>query len=239
MKTEINKTGKDSANGVELRSNGGKTYFNQGCAFSIYKPEIEEEILAYLNKNYGDVHLHKVCCRHNPQLEMGAHIITVCAGCDRRFSHLHEGITTSSLWEVIDKLDNFPFPDHDGLVVSVHDACPVRGKPEVHRAVRSLLNKMHIEIVETEFHGAQSKCCGDSFYPSLPTEIVIEQMRKRASEMPCTNVVVYCISCIKSIYIGGKNPLHLIDLLFNKPTEPQIYDTEVWHDQLQKYIDVH
>ena len=29
------------------------------------------------------------------------------------------------------------------------------------------------------------------------------------------------------------------DLLFGEPTEPQIYDTEQWHNILQDYIDKH
>jgi len=62
-----------------------KTYFNPGCALSIYKPEIENKILKFMNENYGEVTLHKICCRHDPQLEAGSLIINVCAGCDKRF----------------------------------------------------------------------------------------------------------------------------------------------------------
>ena len=31
-----------------------KTYFNPGCALSIYKPEMENKIVKYLNKNYEE-----------------------------------------------------------------------------------------------------------------------------------------------------------------------------------------
>jgi hypothetical protein len=57
-----------------------KIYFNPGCALSIYKPDMENKILDFLNKNYGTVAMHKICCRHDPQLEMGSLIINVCAG---------------------------------------------------------------------------------------------------------------------------------------------------------------
>ncbi|QDR79493.1 hypothetical protein [Sporomusa termitida] len=115
-----------------------KTYFNPGCALSIYKPEIENKIVKFLNENYGVTALHKICCRHEPQLEAGSLIINVCAGCDRRFRSLYDGISTISLWEVLDGLDAFQYPDYQGLKVSVHDACPVREKPQVHQAVRNL-----------------------------------------------------------------------------------------------------
>ncbi|HDK7155412.1 TPA: (Fe-S)-binding protein [Clostridium botulinum] len=216
-----------------------KTYFNPGCALSIYKPEIENKVLKFLNENYGEVTLHKICCHHNPQLEAGSLIINVCAGCDRRFRSLYEGISTISLWEVLDGLEAFQYPDYKGLKLSVHDACPVREKPQVHKAVRNLLKKMNIDVVETKFSGTNSICCGDDFYPKLPIEKVRQKMKERANSMPCNEVCVYCVSCIKSMYIGGKTPRHLIDLLIGQTTEPQIWDTVKWHEQLQDYIDKH
>jgi Fe-S oxidoreductase len=216
-----------------------KTYFNPGCALSIYKPEIGDKVLAFLNENYGEVAAHQVCCHHDPRLDAGSLMINVCPGCDRRFRSLYEGISTVSLWEVLDGLDAFPFPHYSGLTLSVHDACPVRQRPQVHQAVRTLLKKMRIDVVETEFRGAHSICCGDDFYPSLPVEMVHQRMKERADSMPCQEVCVYCVSCIKSMYIGGKTPRHLMDLLMGESTEPQIYDTAKWHEQLQGYRDAH
>jgi Fe-S oxidoreductase len=216
-----------------------ETFFNPGCALSIYKPRMESRILRFLNENCGEVHLHKICCHHDPQLETGSVIINVCAGCDRRFRSLYEGISTISLWEVLDGLKTFPYPDYNGMEISVHDACPVREKPQVHRAVRSLLRKMNTTIVETQFHGTRSICCGDDLYPDLPMEQVHRQMTKRADSMPCNDVCVYCVSCIKSMYIGGKTPRYLIDLLMGEVTEPQVYDTVQWHKLLDNYIEKH
>jgi Fe-S oxidoreductase len=216
-----------------------KAYFNPGCALSIYKPDMENRILKLLNENYGETGLHKICCHHDPQLEEGSLIINVCPGCDRRFRSLYKGISTISLWEILDGIDNFPFPDYQGLKLSIHDACPVRERPQVHSAVRKLLKKMNIKVIETELHGTRSVCCGDDFYPKLPIEQVHRQMKKRADMMPCEEVCVYCVSCIKSMYIGGRTPRHLLDLLMGESTDPQIYDTVEWHAQLQEYIDRH
>lgn len=216
-----------------------KLYFNPGCALSIYKPDIEQRVLDYLNNNYGETELHKICCHHNPNVEDGSTVITMCSGCDRRFRSAYDGINTISLWEVLNQIDSFPYPDYHGIQMSVQDACPVRDKPQVHQAVRALLHKMNIEVVETENHGTRSVCCGDSFYPALTKEQTNEMMKKRADEMPCGNVVVYCVSCIKSMYIGGKKPRHLADLLFSEDTTPDVYETDEWHKQLQDYIDEH
>lgn len=214
------------------------SYFNPGCALSIYKPGLEKTVFEYLKDNFPDIQLHKICCRHNPQISEGV-IINVCAGCDRRFSTLYEGVDTITLWEVLDKLDGFAFPDYAGMEVSIHDACPIRGKPAVHQAVRSLLAKMNISVKEVPACKDKSICCGDTFYGKIPLDEVHRLMTKRAQSMPSDRVVVYCVSCIKSMHIGGKKPLYLVDLLFEEPTEVQEYRTEEWHEMLQEYIDVH
>lgn len=57
--------------------------------------------------------------------------------------------------------------------------------------------------------------------------------------MPCKDVVVYCVSCIKSMTIGGKIAHHMVDLLLNEATEPQELRIDVYHDTLNEYIEKH
>jgi len=216
-----------------------KCYFNPGCALSIYKPESENKVLEILHKYFGAVQLHKICCHHDPKLPSGSTIINNCAGCDRRFRSMYDGVNTISIWEVLDSIDNLPLPDHTGLTLSVHDSCSYRPKPQVHAAVRSLLKKMNIKIIESQFSGTKSICCGDNFYPKLPVEKVNEFQKMRAAQMPCQDVAVYCVSCIKSMTIGGKKAHHMVDLLLNEPTDPQDTNLETYHDALQNYIDQH
>lgn len=216
-----------------------KLYFNPGCALSLYRPESAEKILKYLKKYFSQIQLHNICCRHDPKLPGGSIIINVCAGCDRRFSSLYEGVSTISLWEMLSDLDNFPFPDYDGMEVSIHDPCPVRDKPAVHKAVRNILQKMNLKIIEAANSGSNSICCGDSLYPSCDMEIIHNAMKKRVGNMPCNSVVVYCVSCIKAVHIGGKTPHHLIDLLLDEETDPQECNIKKWHNELDSYIETH
>jgi hypothetical protein len=195
--------------------------------------------MEFLKKSFDSIEMHNICCRHDPCVKEKSVIINVCPGCDRRFSNLYEGISAISLWEILIKIESFPYPDYSKTKMSIQDACPVKNKPQVHLAIRSLLSKMNIDIVENINCGEKSICCGDSYYPALPLEQIHEKMKKRAGEMPCGDVVVYCVSCIKSMYIGQKNPRHMIDLLFNEVTTPEVYDTLEWHNQIQSYIDAH
>ena len=145
-------------------------WFNPGCALSLYKPDAPEKVLTLLRQWFGPVKLHSICCHHDPQLPQGATIINNCAGCDRRFRSLYPGIQTISLWEVLDQLPGLPLPHYEGMTLSVHDSCSYRPKPQVHAAVRSLLGKMGISIVESPYSGTSSICCGDNFYGRIPLE---------------------------------------------------------------------
>jgi Fe-S oxidoreductase len=217
-----------------VRQSELKQVYAPGCALMIYKPELAERIRQYLNSD-----LHLTCCRHNPQLKAGTQVINTCAGCDRRYRELYEGISTISLWEVLADRADFPFPDYGGMEISIHDACPTRSEERVHTAIRRLLERMNLRVVEPRNTRTKAVCCGDSFFGVLPTEEVKQQMRNRAGEMPCQDVAVYCVSCIKAMHIGGKRPRYIVDLLFGEDTLTTNSEPDAWHRELQEFIDAH
>jgi hypothetical protein len=213
--------------------------FAPGCALMIYKPHLAEKILTLLNDQVGRMEMINTCCKREPSCIEGTRIINICPGCDKRFRNDYKDISTVSLWEILVDSDFFPFPDYGGRKMSIIDACPTREQVQVHNAIRTLLKKMNITLVEPEKTGIHGTCCGDTFYGTLPTPKVKELMKKRTSEMPAEDVVVYCISCTKSVFIGGKTPRYLVDLLFNESTIPKTLDPDEWHKELQDYIALH
>ncbi len=122
--------------------------------------------------------------------------------------------------------------------MSIQDACPTRSQRRVQEAIRVLLNKMNVEIVEPKQTMADTVCCGDALYPALPLIEVEKAMKTRAAQMPDENVAVYCVSCIKAVAAGGRKPQYVIDLLFGEKTEPQITDIVEWHRQLDEYAGI-
>lgn len=213
--------------------------FAPGCALYLYKPELAAKMLGLLQGAIPGLAEHTTCCRHQPQLATGTQIINVCAGCDRRYRELYPGISTVSFWELLARSESFPFPDYRQQKMTILDACPTRDQERVHTAIRTLLQRMNIALVEPEQTGAKSSCCGDSFFGLLPVDQVKQQMAKRAMEMPADDVVVYCVSCIKAMHIGGKNPRYLPDLLFGEPTHPGTFEPEAWHAELDAFIENH
>lgn len=216
-----------------------KQVYAPGCALMLYKTELAKKLLDFLNNNIGCIPEHLICCQHEPNLESGTQVINTCPGCDKRYRELYDGISTISLWEILAESKTFQFPDYNGLKMSIHDACPTRTEDRVHSAIRKLLDRMNIKIIEPKNTRTKSTCCGDSFYNVLPVEEVKEQMKKRSNEMPCDNVVVYCVSCIKAMHIGGKKPRYIVDLLFGEDTVVGTFEPDEWHVEIQKFIDEH
>ncbi len=216
-----------------------KQVYAPGCALMIYKPELAKKILEFLNSEMGQIQNHLICCKHDPTLEKDTQIINTCSGCDKRYRTLYEGISTVSLWEILAESKTFPFPNYEGIEMSIQDACPTRWEERVHIAIRELLVRMNISIIEPQNTRTRSICCGDSSHGILPVSQVKEQMKKRADSMPCDDVVVYCVSCIKSMHNGGKKPRYILDLLFNTNTTIGTFDPDAWHEELDRFIDEH
>ncbi|MDR2885134.1 MAG: hypothetical protein LBV09_08500 [Deferribacteraceae bacterium] len=140
-------------------------------------------------------------------------MINNCPGCDLIFSKKYDGVATKSVWEELADSD-FPFPDYGGMRMAVHDSCDVRGKDEVYDAVRKILTRMNIVVVDPIKCRAGSVCCGASMYDKMTEAQWLAFVEKRAKDFPIDDVAVYCVSCLKYIGKVGKKPHHLIDLLF-------------------------
>lgn len=213
--------------------------FAPGCALLLHKPGLADRILEHLRARHGEVALHLTCCHHEPGLPAGSRIINVCPGCDRRYRSLYPGIATLSLWELLAEDGTFPWPDHGGAVMAIHDACPTRTEDRVLDAVRALCRRMNVRLEEPAATRDRAICCGDSFIGTLPRERVLEFMARRAEQMPCQDVVVYCVSCVKAMHNGGRRPRHLVDLLFGEDTPVGETDPEAWQAEVKAFIETH
>jgi Fe-S oxidoreductase len=213
--------------------------FAPGCALVLYKNRLAEKLHKYLRARFGRVDLLLTCCRHTPKAAIGNCVINVCPGCDRRYRENYAEPSTVSLWELLAESTDFPFPDHHGRRMTILDACPTRDQPRIHDAVRRLAARMNIAVTEPQRTREQGTCCGDTFYDKLPVDQVLAQMKAKAASMPANDVIVYCVSCSKSMFNGGKNSRYLIDLLFGEETEPQTCDPVAWHSELDVFIAAH
>jgi Fe-S oxidoreductase len=213
--------------------------FAPGCALVLYKPHLAHRLQDVLSEEFGRIDTHLTCCRHDPHFEAETEVINVCPGCDKRYRNDHEHTSTTSLWEILADSRSFPFPDYEGKTMTIIDACPTRDQERVQAAVRTLLHRMNISLIEPNNTGARSTCCGDGLWGEVPNKRVEAQMTRRAGEMPVDDVVVYCVSCTLAMRIGGRRPRYMVDLLLGEETTPVARDLDEWHRALDEFIAAH
>lgn len=213
--------------------------FAPGCALILYKPHLVDRVQEALERELGPIDRLTTCCRNIPPLRPGTEVVNICPGCDRRYRQNYADSGTVSLWEVLARSRSFAFPDYEGRVMTVLDACPTRDQPRVHDAVRAVLERMNVKVREPKHTRTRGICCGDSCYGAVPVETVKKQMAKRARQMPVDEVAVYCVSCVKAMFIGGKRPRYVVDLLFREETVPGTVDPDAWHRELDDFIAAH
>ena len=216
-----------------------KYLYAPGCALMSYKPHLADLLKEVITAHYGPMDTLLSCCFKTPELEAGTQIITPCATCAEKYAKLYEECDSVFFLSVIAESKDFPFPDYGGIRMSIQDTCSARSHPEYLTTIRRLLERMNITLVEPEKTGQKAKCCGQVFYGKLDLEKVECQMKNRASEMPCEDVVVYCASCIMSMTVGGKRPRYILDLLFGEPTDMKNAEIDTWNKQLRNFRETH
>ena len=213
--------------------------FTPGCALILYKPELAKAAHEFLVSSYGEMEMLLTCCRNIPPIPDGTTVINVCPGCDRRYRTEYSPPRTVSLWEILAERDTFPFPRYEATRMTILDACPTRDQDQLHDAMRTLATRMGINVVEPERTRRSQTCCGDVLYGKIPTKQVVEQMKIKTREMPVDDIVVYCVSCIKAMFVGERHPRYMLDLLFGEETIPKTFDPDAWHAELDSFIEGH
>lgn len=168
------------------------------------------------------------CCQINDNKKTD-HALYVCQACRETLEKQNKG--TVSFWTVIAEDESFAYPDYSGLTVTIQDCWRDRNYPEIHKAVRILLQKMNINIVEMENCKENADFCGRLYcettlykeeteqFPAgthpgkMGKELFAKLMEEQCTKYPEELVLCYCNSCYRGIALGGGKPVHLAQLL--------------------------
>lgn len=209
--------------------------FFPSCKVTAQFKEASRLAAQYVERRFGISPIG--CCRTNHRkLESGDQAIVVCNNCAAIIEE-NTSARIVSLWEVIDQDDGFVFPDHHGERVSVQDCWIAFERRNVQDAVRSLLGKMNFAVVELDEHHERTKFCGVNLlspctksnaalapgryverFPHMFTPMEPDaqaaHFREHCARIGTDRVVCYCKFCTDGINMGGKEGIHIIELLF-------------------------
>jgi len=211
-----------------------KLFYYPSCKFIAVFPEISAKIEAYLAGRYEV----KGCCRADlASITSDDTSVYICNSCAAFFEESTSARKVISIWELIADDKNFPFPKYENKRMSVQDCWRTYDNATLQNAVRKILSSMNIDVAEQRDNREKTKFCGKSLYEPLPKgyetlapkrlvknaqglfisrseEEKTLLMKEHCDAIAANDAVCYCLACMNGINGGGKNGVHLAELVF-------------------------
>lgn len=199
------------------------------CNFTKASPEAAKRLRAYLKEKMPVAG----CCRlDKTPWEEGSTALYFCQACRETLEAKPENhLVLENLFVWLDRQEDFSWPDYSGLEAHVQDCWRDRNHPEIFDAVRSVLSKMGVTVVELSENREKSVFCGNlHFEPKLPENLALlkqfagvpmyewpleaqkQCMAEQVAKYTCPLTVAYCNRCTAGILLGGGKGVHLMEL---------------------------
>ncbi|MBQ8090192.1 MAG: hypothetical protein IJ233_05575 [Pyramidobacter sp.] len=162
---------------------------------------------------------------------------SLCHNCSAIIEEQKPGVNVRSLWKLILEDDDFAYPDMNGREMFVQDCWRARDRADEQAAVRGILRRMNVRVLELDERGEKTEFCGVSllrpppprnlkmapkrfvenapgkFLPHSPEE-QRRIMTEYAARFAGKEVADYCHYCHEGLLMGGAKAFHLAELLF-------------------------
>ena len=210
--------------------------FFPSCKAKAAYPAASARLLEYLTDRWGVTAAG--CCRvDHPSLTAEDVAVAVCNNCAAILEESSSVGQIRFVWELIDSDPDFPFPDYGGETITVQDCWLAVDRRQVQETVRSLLRKMNLQLAEQPESYEKTRFCGVNllspcsesnarlaprryengrspmFRPMTP-EQQAAFFRRHCAAIDTRRVACYCKFCTEGIRAGGKEGVHLLELLF-------------------------
>lgn len=176
------------------------------------------------------------CCRSKDDfLKEGDIVVQNCTLCQLLIQEKYPDVNCISLYEYILQDKHFPWPNHQGKIISIQDCLRTKENRTFQESIRKCLEKMHYTIIElddvfekTIFDGVwiynepldickeiapeTMKKIKKQYIKLLPQDMQEKKMQEWVKRYK-NDILVYCNGCEKGIKIGGFQPIHLVDLI--------------------------
>lgn len=207
------------------------------CKFTNFSPESSKMISEYLAQKHGMV--IEGCCRPNHRkMTVNDTSVCVCNTC-AQICREDSDAQVISLWEFLLRATDIKFPDMKHEKITLQDCWRCYDQRNTQNAVREILYKMNVEVIEMAENFEKTKFCGTTLYQPVPKENAefapkrfVEEagkqnffiaktpdeqkqlMQEHCAQITTEKVVCYCVPCTQGICLGGKRGIHLLDMIF-------------------------
>ncbi|MCF0137293.1 MAG: (Fe-S)-binding protein, partial [Oscillospiraceae bacterium] len=140
-------------------------------------------------------------------------VIAGCPTCRKELSGL-VGAECIGIWDVLEQIGLPEGTERVGRPYALHDPCGARGDADTQRAVRSLAESLGCELVETEYSGDRSPCCGYGGLSAYANREVAKKLTEKCLERSDAPYVSYCMACRDRFAREGRESRHILELVY-------------------------
>ncbi len=156
-------------------------------------------------------------------------VVAACATCLKTLVEAAPDIPAVSLWRVLAEETGLPEgaarADVEKRTLAVHDPCTSRHDPQSQAAVRDLLSRLGVTVLEPPLTGRLTECCGyGGLMWNADPDMAKTVAGRRAGVAP-GDYVVSCAMCRDMLWRAGNRAVHLLDMIFpgkGAPAGPEL-----------------
>ena len=141
---------------------------------------------------------------------------TIIAGCPSCRKELAESVGGEILgiWDVLEDIGLLEGAKGLGRPAALHDSCGARGDAHTQEAIRDIAKKLGVELVETDYSGDRSPCCGYGGLTAYANREVAGEMTEKCLERSDAPYISYCMACRDRFAREGRESRHILELVY-------------------------
>ena len=208
--------------------------FFPGCQASAIAPEtVKAAYLDLCSRLDGGVALMLGCCgaicdwagRCEMQESTREFLLTelsrlgdpvIIAGCPSCRKELAESVggEVVGIWDILERIGLPEGTKRINRPAALHDSCGARGDAHTQQAIRDLASRLGVRIVETEYSGDRSPCCGYGGLTAYANPEVAGEITRQALERTDAPYISYCMACRDRFAREGRESRHILELIY-------------------------
>ena len=140
-------------------------------------------------------------------------MIAGCPTCKKELLG-HEGAQVVGIWDILNEIGLPEGAEGLGRPAALHDSCGARGDEGTQKAIRTIAEKLGVELVDTAYSGDRSPCCGYGGLTAYANREVAKEMTEKCLERSEEPYISYCMACRDRFAREGRESRHILELVY-------------------------
>jgi hypothetical protein len=140
----------------------------------------------------------------------------IIAGCPSCRKELAESIGGEivGIWDILEQIGLPEGAKGMDRPAALHDSCGARGDAHTQETIRNLASRLGVKLVETEYSGDRSPCCGYGGLTAYANPEVAGEITRKALERTDAPYITYCMACRDRFAREGRESRHILELIY-------------------------